>query len=237
LSRGSGLLVPAPFPAFSSIWAAILASFSTIQDRPRRGQLLELPDDDPALLRRLDAYEGFDPARAGTSFFRRVPATATLADGRSAACDVYVYNRPTAAAARVIACGDWRRVTSSPPPRRTEPPCTSDRSSAITTATATKKPSRYELPGDYAKSIERAGGLPILLPFRSDLSLIPEYADLVDGVLFSGGNDLDPSLYGETWHPNACQSIPIGSASSWRSSRRSSACRTPAWACAWARSS
>jgi len=72
------------------------------------GQLLELPDDDPTLLRRLDAYEGFDPAAPGTSFFRRVPTIATLADGRSAACDVYVYNRPTAAA-RAIASGDWQR--------------------------------------------------------------------------------------------------------------------------------
>ena len=64
----------------------------------------------------------------------------------------------------------------------------------------------YESPCAYAKAIEKAGGLPILLPFRTDLKLIPRYVDLVQGILFSGGDDLDPALYGETRHPKA---IPI----------------------------
>ena len=25
----------------------------------------------------------------------------------------------------------------------------------------------------------------------------------LDGVLFTGGNDLDPALYGQAWHPKA----------------------------------
>jgi putative glutamine amidotransferase len=58
----------------------------------------------------------------------------------------------------------------------------------------------------YATSVERAGGLPLLLPYRSDLSLISEFVDTLDGVLFTGGNDLDPALYGETYHPKA---VPI----------------------------
>lgn len=62
---------------------------------------------------------------------------------------------------------------------------------------------RYESPFSYAKAIELAGGLPLLLPYKTDLSLIPAYVDLLDGVLFSGGNDLDPALYGEAWHPKA----------------------------------
>ena len=67
-------------------------------------------------------------------------------------------------------------------------------------------PARYQASGDYATSVERAGGLPFFLPFRTDLSLIPQIVDALDGVLFSGGNDLDPSLYGETFHPRA---VPI----------------------------
>jgi putative glutamine amidotransferase len=55
----------------------------------------------------------------------------------------------------------------------------------------------------YAKAIELAGGLPLLLPYKSDLSLIPQYLDVLDGVLLSGGNDLDPALYNEEWHPQA----------------------------------
>jgi putative glutamine amidotransferase len=63
--------------------------------------------------------------------------------------------------------------------------------------------SHYESPVSYAKAVEAAGGLPFLLPFRTDLSLIPQILDRLDGVLFSGGNDLDPALYGQNWHPRA----------------------------------
>ncbi len=62
---------------------------------------------------------------------------------------------------------------------------------------------RYESPFSYAKAIELAGGLPLLFPYKTDIALIPQYVDLIDGMLFSGGNDLDPSLYNETWHPKA----------------------------------
>lgn len=65
------------------------------------------------------------------------------------------------------------------------------------------RPDQYESPMSYATAVEKAGGLPILLPYRSDLSLIPQYVDLIDGMLFSGGNDLDPQLYGQTYHPQA----------------------------------
>src|SRR5438045_9770691 len=63
------------------------------------------------------------------------------------------------------------------------------------------KPRQYMLPYDYATSIERAGGLPWPLPFKTDLTLIPEIVDRLEGIVFSGGDDLDPSLYGETRHP------------------------------------
>jgi putative glutamine amidotransferase len=62
---------------------------------------------------------------------------------------------------------------------------------------------KYESPVTYAKAIESAGGLPILLPYKSDLSLVVDYADRMDGVLFSGGSDLDPRAYAEAWHPRA----------------------------------
>jgi putative glutamine amidotransferase len=65
------------------------------------------------------------------------------------------------------------------------------------------RPDHYESPTAYSTSIEKAGGLPFLLPYKSDLSLIPLFVDALDGILFSGGNDLDPSLYGETYHPKA----------------------------------
>ena len=64
----------------------------------------------------------------------------------------------------------------------------------------------YESPAAYATAVEKAGGLPLLLPYRTDLSLVPQLVDALDGVLFSGGNDLDPSAYGEAYHP---QAVPI----------------------------
>ncbi|MCS7033922.1 MAG: gamma-glutamyl-gamma-aminobutyrate hydrolase family protein [Phycisphaerae bacterium] len=74
------------------------------------------------------------------------------------------------------------------------------------TADHNDRMTQYAAPFGYASSVERAGGLPILLPYRSDLSLISQYVDEIDGVVFSGGNDLNPSAYGEAWHPRA---VPI----------------------------
>lgn len=65
------------------------------------------------------------------------------------------------------------------------------------------KPNQYMLTYPYATSIERAGGLPWPLPFKTDLALIPELVDRLDGIIFSGGDDLDPSLYGQALHPRA----------------------------------
>ena len=48
----------------------------------------------------------------------------------------------------------------------------------------------------YAAAVERAGGLPFLLPYRVDHALVGDYLDRLDGVLLTGGPDLDPKLYG-----------------------------------------
>jgi putative glutamine amidotransferase len=68
---------------------------------------------------------------------------------------------------------------------------------------------QYVLPFGYATAIEKAGGLPFLIPYRTDVSLVPEIVDHLDGILFSGGDDLDPKAYGEEWHPMAKQIDPL----------------------------
>ena len=68
----------------------------------------------------------------------------------------------------------------------------------ITTDTHTDG-KQYESPYAYSIAVEKAGGIPVLLPYKVDLSVIPELLDRLDGLLFSGGNDLDPSAYGETY--------------------------------------
>ncbi|MGA2439734.1 MAG: gamma-glutamyl-gamma-aminobutyrate hydrolase family protein [Tepidisphaeraceae bacterium] len=67
---------------------------------------------------------------------------------------------------------------------------------------------KYESPFAYAQAVERAGGLPLLLPYQSDLDLIPQFVDACAGFLFTGGNDLDPALYGQSWHPKAVRVDP-----------------------------
>jgi len=69
------------------------------------GEVLRLPDD-PDVLARLDAYEGFDPSEPRRSLFVRVTTRATLTDGRTLACWVYVYNREPAGAP-LLAGGRW----------------------------------------------------------------------------------------------------------------------------------
>jgi len=69
-------------------------------------------------------------------------------------------------------------------------------------------PTCYESPIAYATAVEKAGGLPILLPYRTDLALVSQYVDLIDGIVFTGGNDIDPSRYGEEWHPKSIRVDP-----------------------------
>jgi putative glutamine amidotransferase len=70
------------------------------------------------------------------------------------------------------------------------------------------KPDRYGLSALYPESIEKAGGLPFAIPYRTSHSLIPQILDHLDGICFIGGDDMDPALYGETWHPNAIHMDP-----------------------------
>jgi putative glutamine amidotransferase len=58
----------------------------------------------------------------------------------------------------------------------------------------------YSSPYGYAASVERVGGLPLLLPYRVELSLIPQMVDLLDGIVFSGGEDIDPAAFGQERH-------------------------------------
>ena len=73
---------------------------------------------------------------------------------------------------------------------------------AVTTDYVTGKP-HYMLPWTYCEAVERAGGLPVMLPYKADVSLVPRYVDRFDGFVLAGGDDIDPALYGETYHPEA----------------------------------
>lgn len=50
---------------------------------------------------------------------------------------------------------------------------------------------------NYTRSVEEAGGIPLLLPIYKREADLKYILDTLDGVLVSGGNDIDPLLYGE----------------------------------------
>lgn len=51
------------------------------------------------------------------------------------------------------------------------------------------------LADDYITAVEQAGGLPVIIPIYNDHSAAVEMLSHIDGIIFSGGNDLDPNLY------------------------------------------
>ncbi|MGM9987568.1 MAG: gamma-glutamyl-gamma-aminobutyrate hydrolase family protein [Bacillaceae bacterium] len=53
---------------------------------------------------------------------------------------------------------------------------------------------------DYHQSVERLGGIPLLLPTVLDEDSIAYYGDLCDGFLFSGGEDVNPKYFGQMPH-------------------------------------
>ena len=55
------------------------------------------------------------------------------------------------------------------------------------------------VPWDYVAAVEAGGGRPLLVPPSDDG--VDETLDALDALLFSGGSDLDPSLYGAEPHP------------------------------------
>lgn len=75
-----------------------------------------------------------------------------------------------------------------------------------------QKESYWMLPG-YMKALENAGVLPVMLPMTENEDVIKNIINTVDGILFSGGCDINPMLYGETavekcGKSDACRDIP-----------------------------
>ena len=55
------------------------------------------------------------------------------------------------------------------------------------------------IPLAYVEAVERAGGRALLVP--PSVEGVDETLGALDGLLFSGGSDLDPGLYGAEAHP------------------------------------
>lgn len=64
----------------------------------------------------------------------------------------------------------------------------------------------FHLPGQYVDAVRNAGGVPILLPPGEPQ--ISHVLSLIDGLIFAGGGDIDPGLYGGQNHPSVARVDP-----------------------------
>lgn len=56
---------------------------------------------------------------------------------------------------------------------------------------------KYRIDAAYVRSIMAAGAIPIVLPSTADGAILEEALSVCDGVLLTGGPDIDPLIYGE----------------------------------------
>ncbi|WP_062106408.1 gamma-glutamyl-gamma-aminobutyrate hydrolase family protein [Bacillus niameyensis] len=68
--------------------------------------------------------------------------------------------------------------------------------------------SKYVLNRAYVNAIVRAGGIPLIVPasIEDDVSKLVQK---LDGLLLSGGGDIDPTLFGEEPHPGLGEISPL----------------------------
>ncbi len=57
------------------------------------------------------------------------------------------------------------------------------------------------LPAAYAEAVEAAGGVPVLLPPTTRAGAAEAAVGRLDGLVITGGADVDPALYGASAHP------------------------------------
>lgn len=66
----------------------------------------------------------------------------------------------------------------------------------------------YTVSLDNAHAILRAGGIPVMLPYLESELDIDEIVKTIDGLYLTGGDDIDPTLFGEEPLPNLGVIIP-----------------------------
>ena len=70
-----------------------------------------------------------------------------------------------------------------------------------TTPKTAQNEARQTLNRAYVRAVEAAGGVPLILPITTNPDTIHRCLDAIDGVLLSGGVDVEPGRYGQEPHP------------------------------------
>lgn len=60
----------------------------------------------------------------------------------------------------------------------------------------------YRLHSDSSGAISRVGGIPFMLSYEYTTQDIVHIAEVMDGLVMTGGDDIDPTLFGEEPHQN-----------------------------------
>ncbi len=61
---------------------------------------------------------------------------------------------------------------------------------------------------DYIRSVNENGGIALTLPICEDEENLEYYTDIIDGLILSGGHDINPHLYSEEIHPKTGDIFP-----------------------------
>ncbi|MCH3951011.1 MAG: gamma-glutamyl-gamma-aminobutyrate hydrolase family protein [Acidaminococcus sp.] len=61
---------------------------------------------------------------------------------------------------------------------------------------------------DYIYAVEKAGGIPFLIPYCRDKENLTAILEKVDGILISGGHDIDPNRFGARPMPYCGRVVP-----------------------------
>jgi putative glutamine amidotransferase len=70
-----------------------------------------------------------------------------------------------------------------------------------TSVSVDQVPERAYVNASYLRAVQDAGGVPLLLPPHLDARARSSLWPLLDGVLLTGGADIDPARFGEERHP------------------------------------
>jgi putative glutamine amidotransferase len=77
-----------------------------------------------------------------------------------------------------------------------------------TSLTVQKTPERSYLNSSYIRAIQQAGGAPVPLPPPLSHDALDEVYPLLDGILLTGGGDIDPERFGEAPHLTLFDVVP-----------------------------